>query len=246
MDVSADTKERFVAFGTSHQVALAILVVVAVALVVIGRATRGTNRGDRFGKGMAVAMLLTTIPLQILYFMPSNWNLQTTLPIQLCDLGSFLSAYALWTHRPWAVGLTYYWGLTLTTQALITPDVASVFPDPMFILYWGMHMAFVWAAVYLTWGVGLAPTWHTYRTSLAITAVWAVLIFTFNVVVGTNYGYLNAKPKSATILDLLGEWPTYLLAEAVILTVVWALTTWPWVAMDGRRKSASEVQQHQS
>jgi hypothetical integral membrane protein (TIGR02206 family) len=240
MELSAET-ERFTAYDASHQVALAILVVVAVALIGIGRATRDSDPGDRVGKGMAVAMLLMTIPLQILYFTPTYWDLQKTLPIQLCDLGSFVSAYALWTHRRWAVGLTYYWGLTLTTQAIITPDLASVFPDPVFILYWGMHLVIVWAAVYLTWGVGLAPTWHTYRTALKITAVWAVIIFAFNTAVGTNYGYLNAKPNAASILDLLGEWPTYLVAEVGIITAVWALATWPWVAMAERRGAPDEV-----
>jgi hypothetical integral membrane protein (TIGR02206 family) len=246
MDLGAETAETFTAYGTSHQVALGILVVGAVGLVAVGRATRDPDRGDRVGKGMAVAMVGMTIPLQILYFTPSHWNLQTTLPIQLCDLGSFVAAYALWTHRPWAVGLTYYWGLTLATQALITPDVSSVFPSPMFLLYWGMHMAIVWAAVYLTWGAGQAPTWHTYRTSLVITAVWGVVTFAFNLAVGTNYGYLNEKPKSATILDLLGEWPTYLVAEVVILAVVWALTTWPWVALVERRRVAHEVLEDRS
>jgi hypothetical integral membrane protein (TIGR02206 family) len=238
--MAGETVERFTAYDTSHQVALGVLVVGAFVLVGVGRATR-EDPEDRVGKGLAVAMLLMTIPLQILYFTPSYWDLQKTLPIQLCDLGSFVSAYALWTHRRWAVGLTYYWGLTLTTQAIITPDLAAVFPHPLFILYWGMHLVVVWAAIYLTWGVGLAPSWHTYRTSLLITAAWAVTIFTFNVAVGTNYGFLNAKPNAASILDLLGEWPTYLLAEVVIVTAVWALATWPWVAMAKARERAAEV-----
>jgi hypothetical integral membrane protein (TIGR02206 family) len=76
---------------------------------------------------------------------------------------------------------------------------------------------------------------------LKITAVWAVIIFAFNIAVGTNYGYLNAKPNAASILDLLGEWPTYLVAEVVIITAVWALATWPWVAMAERRGAPDEV-----
>jgi hypothetical protein len=44
-----------------------------------------------------------------------------------------------------------------------------------------------------------------------------VTVFAFNVVVGTNYGYLNAKPSAASALDLLGPWPWYLLAEVVIV-----------------------------
>jgi uncharacterized membrane protein YwaF len=43
-------------------------------------------------------------------------------------------------------------GLTLTSQAIVTPDLASDFPDPIFLLFWAMHLLVVWAAVYLVWG----------------------------------------------------------------------------------------------
>jgi hypothetical integral membrane protein (TIGR02206 family) len=234
--------ERFTAFGTSHQVALLLLVVGAFVLVWIGRATREGDPDDRIGRGLAVAVLLLTLPLQVIYFTPGYWDLRTTLPLQLCDVASWVSAYALWTHRAWATGLTYYWGLTLTTQAIITPDLTATFPDPVFILFWGMHLVIVWAAVYLTWGLGLIPDWRIYRIALFVTAAWAVTIFAFNVAIGTNYGYLNAKPQTASILDLLGDWPWYVLAEISIIIAVWALATWPWVALARRSRRAPDVQ----
>ena len=240
--MTGNAAERFTAFDTSHQVALLLLVAGAFALVWVGRATRQGDPGDRIGKGLAVAVLLLTLPLQVIYFTPDYWDLYTTLPLQLCDVAAWVSAYALWTHRAWAVGLTYYWGLTLATQAIITPDLASTFPDLVFILFWGMHLMIVWAAVYLTWGLGLTPSWRSYRIALCATAAWAVTIYAFNVTVGTNYGYLNAKPQTASILDLLGDWPWYVLAEISLVIAVWALATWPWVSPARRRGRASDVQ----
>ena len=67
-----------------------------------------------------------------------------------------------------------------------------------------------------------------YRTSVAITAAWAVTVYAFNVAVDTNYGYLNAKPAAASALDLLGPWPWYVVNEIVIVAAFWALITWPW------------------
>ena len=230
--------ERFTAYGTSHRVALLALVVGALLLVKVGRALRERDPGDRFGKAMALAALCFVLPLQVVYFTPDYWSLQRTLPIQLCDVASLVAVYALWSHRRWAVALTYYWGLTLTTQAIITPDLATPFPEPVFFLYWGMHLMVVWAAIYLTWGRGLAPDWRGYATSVAATAAWAAAVFAVNLGLDTNYGYLNAKPRAASILDLLGPWPWYVVAEIVIITIAWALFTWPWVV--ARREASAE------
>ena len=224
----------FTTYGTSHLVAILVMVVGAVALVVAGRRWRAGDPADRLGKGLAVAILLVTLPLQVVYFTPDYWSIQRTLPVQLCDLASVVAAYALWTHRHWATALTYYWGLTLTPQAIVTPDLAATFPHPIFLLYWGMHIGSVWAAVYLTWGRGLRPDWSSYRIAVGVTAAWAACVLVLNAAAGTNYGYLNEKPGSASILDLLGPWPWYVVAECAIIAGVWALATWPWTRTSRR------------
>lgn len=228
----------FTAYGASHLGAVGVLLAGAVTLVLVGRRLRDRDPRDLLGRALAVVMLLFTIPLQVLYFTPGYWNLQTTLPIQLCDLASLAAIYALLTHRRWAAGLTYYWGLTLTTQAIATPDLAADFPDPVFVLFWAMHIGTVWAAAHLTWGRGIRPDWRTYRFSVLITAVWAAAVFCLNLAVGTNYGYLNRKPNATTILDLLGPWPWYVLVEIAIIVAAWALVTWPWLR--GRRATMTE------
>lgn len=219
----------FTAYGATHLGAVAVLLVGAVALVLVGRGLRDRDPRDLLGKALAVAMVVVTIPLQVLYFTPDYWNLRTTLPIQLCDLASLAAVYALWTHRRWAAALVYYWGLTLTTQAVATPDLAHDFPHPVFLLFWAMHIGTVWAAAHLTWGRGIRPDWRSYRIAVVTTAVWAASVFCLNLVLDTNYGFLNRKPNATTILDLLGPWPWYVLAEVVIVLVAWALVTWPWV-----------------
>ena len=126
------------------------------------------------------------------------------------------------------MALVYYWGLLLTPQALLTPTLSADFPDPRFLAFWGTHLMIVWAAVYLTWGLGLRPTWRGYASTLAITLVWLVSVFAFNELAGTNYGYVNDKPATASILDYLGPWPWYVAVEIVLVAIVWALMTLPW------------------
>jgi uncharacterized membrane protein YwaF len=43
------------------------------------------------------------------------------------------------------------------------------------------------------------------------------------------------------VLDVLGPWPLYLLAEVAIVLVVWALMTWPW---ERTRRPVDEKGEH--
>jgi hypothetical integral membrane protein (TIGR02206 family) len=205
---------------------LALFVVGAVFLVWLGR--RQTEAQARtFGRllGAATAVIYAAV-LIYSFIPPSRWSL----PLQLTDLATTAGAYALWSQRHWAVALTYYWGLVLSTQALITPVLSSPdFPDYRFLAFWSIHLLVVWAAIYLTWGRGHRPTWRSYRLAVAVTAVWAVITLTVNTIAGTDYGFLNRKPSTPSLLDLFGPWPVYLLVVTVLVLVVWALMTWPWV-----------------
>jgi len=215
---------RFQSFTGQHFGLMAFFMVVFVALVVYGR-----RHGDdeRFRRGFAVLMLCVCIPLQTLQLLPSDFTLGTSLPLQYCDLTWMVAVVALWTRTWWAVSLTFYWGLTLTVQAIVTPSLGQEFPDPRFFMYWGMHFLSVWAAGWLA-ASGSGPTWRGYRLAVVVTAVWAGVVMVFNGATGTNYGYLNRKPAGASLLDLMPDWPFYVLIEIVLVTGIWALLTWPF------------------
>jgi hypothetical integral membrane protein (TIGR02206 family) len=221
--------DRFETYGPSHLTVLAIFIVGVVLIVLVGRKLRESPAEQAVRRTFAVAILSITVPLQILQFTPDEWNLQTSLPFQLCDLAWMFAVYALWTRNRLASTITYLWGITLTTQGMLTPDLASDFPEPRFLMFWGMHLLIVWASFFLVLGLRILPTWHTYRQTVAITLAWAVSAYVFNVIAGTNYGYLNRLPKSSSLLDYLGPWPLFVVLEIAIVAVVWALLTWPWV-----------------
>ena len=222
--------DGFQAFTPQHYLLLGIFLAGALGLVAVGRSRRGTAAGDRFDRTFAVAIVVVTVPSQLYQLSPWDFSLSSSLPVDLCDFAGVVGAWALWTRAPVPTALVYYWGLTLTTQAILTPSLGQAFPDPRYFIFWSMHFLTVWAAVYLTFGLGRGPGWREYRTTLVVTLGWAVLAYTLDVVVGVNYGYLVHKPGSASLLDLLGPWPVYVVASLGILLAGWALITWPWVA----------------
>jgi hypothetical integral membrane protein (TIGR02206 family) len=222
--------DSFQSFTPTHFLLIALCCIGAVAVVWWGRGHRDTTDELRYRRAFAVAVALFAVPMQIYQFTPGDWDRETSLPLQLCDLSWMTATWALWTRHPWASALTYYWGLSITTQAIITPSLGQNYPDPRFFGFWGMHLLIVWAAIYLTWGLGVRPTWNSYRVAIVATAAWAVAVYTFNEIADTNYGYLNEKPSSTSLLSVLGPWPWYVVAEIVIVFVGWAaLMTWPWM-----------------
>jgi hypothetical integral membrane protein (TIGR02206 family) len=237
--LSLSAQRQFSAYGASHLVVLVIFVVGAVLLVWIGR--RQTEAQARL-LGRVLATLMIVAFVVALVYKLIRPDIQTSVPIQLCDIAELAAAYALWSQRHWAFALAYYWGLVLSSQALITPDIgtpaegAPDFPSHLFMTFFALHVLVVWAAIYLTWGQGKRPRWRDYRFVIIVTLVWVAFTFTFNVITGTNYGYLNRKPPTASALDVLGPWPIYLFAEVAIVLIVWALMTWPWE----RRRNATE------
>jgi uncharacterized membrane protein YwaF len=63
-----------------------------------------------------------------------------------------------------------------------------------------------------------------------------VVAYSFNVSMGTNYGYLVDTPSTASPLDLLGPWPWYVLAAMAMILLAWAVIfTLPWEL--GRRRA---------
>jgi hypothetical integral membrane protein (TIGR02206 family) len=236
------SRHEFSAYGPSHLVVLGVFAVGAAFLVWHGR--RETAAQARLVSRVFAVLLLAAFAAALIYKLIRP-TLATSIPLQLCDIAELVAAYALWTQRHRAFVLTYYWGLVLSSQALLTPDIgtpdegAPDFPSHLFITFFVLHVLVVWAAIYLTWGRGMRPQWRDYRFAILLTLGWAAVALVFNAVAGTNYGYVNAKPPTASVLDVLGPWPLYLLVEIVIVMVVWALMTWPWEA---RRSSPPTVE----
>src|ERR1700724_4055024 len=185
-------QRQFSAYGPSHWAAIAVFVIGAALLVWIGR-RQTESQARRLGRILGV--LTAAIYGSVLIYQLIPPTIGESVPLRLTDLATVAAAYALWSQRHWAFALTYYWGLVLSTQALITPDLgAPDFPSHGFLTFFALHVLVVWAAIYLTWGRGMRPRWRSYRFAVIATLGWAAFTFTFNAIAGTNYGYLNRKP----------------------------------------------------
>jgi hypothetical integral membrane protein (TIGR02206 family) len=229
---------KFSAYGPSHLTVLVVFAIGSAVLVWTGR-RQSESQARLLGRVLGT-VIMATFGVALVYKLVQP-NLASSVPLQLCDLAELVAAYALWSRRDWAFTLAYYWGLPLSSQALITPDLDGPdFPSHSFLTFFALHLLIVWTAIYLTWGRGMRPGWRSYRFAVITTLAWGAFTLAFNTIAGADYGFLNRKPANASLLDVLGPWPYYVLAEVVVVGAVWALMTWPWERNRRRRPISTE------
>ncbi len=159
-----------------------------------------------------------------------TWTIQYDLPLQLTDAVSVVSILALWTRRMAFVELCWFWSLTASLQATLTPDLSRSFPSVYYFTYFTYHVGAIIAGCFLVLGCRLYPrtgaVWRVYAVTLAWTAIAALA----DLVTGGNYMYLSEKPQHDSLLSLLGPWPWYVASTAVLalamLFAVKLLTDW--------------------
>lgn len=229
------TDDTFVVFGPQHLLILGIFAAGCATIAVAGRRLRDRPATDtRVRRIAGLVILVACGPFEALDWLHGVPHWRTALPIQICDFGWIVAVVALLTGARFWCALLYYWGLTLCIQGVLTPHLEQPFPQLQFFGFWVRHLAPPWAAVYLV-GSGVGPSWRDYRWVVALTTLVAAAAMATDRILGSNYDYLNAKPSTGSVLNLLGPWPWYVVSEVVLLAGCWALITWPWNRVRQRR-----------
>ena len=159
-----------------------------------------------------------------------TWTIQYDLPLQLTDAVSVVAILALLSRRMLLVELVYFWSLTASLQAVLTPDLSWNFPSVYYFTYFIYHIGAIAAACLLVFGCRMYPrpgaVWRVYATTLAFAAIAAV----GDILTGGNYMYLREKPEHNSLLSVMGPWPWYIAATValglVMLLAVKVLTDW--------------------
>ena len=97
-----------------------------------GRSGSGDRRPRAGSAGSyAVALPGATVPSQVFQLTPGDFDARRLARRCSCATSPGSTAvWALWTRARVPTALTYFWGLTLSVQGIITPSLAEAFPHP--------------------------------------------------------------------------------------------------------------------
>jgi hypothetical integral membrane protein (TIGR02206 family) len=208
-----------------HLAALAVIAAAVTSLVVAARRSPG-----RWLKVLAVVLVVDEVSWWVYLLaggVPGS-KVAQSLPLQLCDVAIFVAAAALWTRNQLLVEVTYFWGIAGTLQALLTPDLPQHFPTYPYWQYYIAHGGVMASALLLVVGMRLHPRrWAVARVA-GLTIAYAAFVFVLDLVTLSDYMYLRTKPSSATLLDVLGPWPVYILSATLIGIALFAILDAPF------------------
>jgi hypothetical integral membrane protein (TIGR02206 family) len=222
-------RETMRQFSDAHLVALGALALAAGASVWVPRRHPGRWTGWA-ARVLALVIFAGWAGEYVADVVLGTWTLRYDLPLQLTDAVSLVSILALLTRRMALIELAYFWSLTASLQALLTPDLGVSFPNVYYFTYFIYHIGAVVAACFLVLGCRRYPrpgaVWRVYAATLA----FAVVAGVGDLLTGGNYMYLRHKPAHNSLLSVLGPWPWYIASTAALglglLFAVKLLTEW--------------------
>ncbi len=212
---------EFLLFSPSHLVWIGLLIVMILGLYVRRKEIRSRDawhRAVRFG--LLGILLISEVSLNVWYWAQGIWNIRHTLPFELCTITLLLSIIMLWSRSRFLYEILFFAGIGGALQAILTPNLAYGFPHFRFFQFFIAHAAIILASLYMTWIEQHRPTWKSIGKTMLFLNGLALVIGLLNYAIGSNYMFLMHKPDTPSILDMLGPYPYYLLAEEGIALLI--------------------------
>ena len=158
------------------------------------------------------------------------------LPIGVCGWAVIFCSYMLIGKKQFLFDISYFWLLSGSLFALITPTPLTYTGPTRFRYYqfWLEHTLGYVAIFYMIFVHGMRPTVKSAVKSYAVLLFMAVIAYSVNTMIpGANYLYL-ARPESApSVLDILP--PNFALRTGIIvfvITLMFFLAYLPWYLKD--------------
>lgn len=224
----------FVFLGTSHVTAIALTFATPAGLSVVARRRQSKEFDRAIRLALAAIIALNWAGWMMLLWAKGWFNIGNEIPLNLCDWATVATFVALVCPGQRSFEVAYFWALCGTLQALITPDCTFDFPDAQFTLFFVYHGGIIAAVLYLVFARHMRPYLSSFPRVIGWTALYATAAGIADYRLGTDYGFLRAKPDHTTFLDALSPWPWYLPELALAALAFMALFYAPFFIRDLR------------
>lgn len=225
----------FELFKTFHLIALGVIFILVLFLIFL-RWRKNQKLNNLFRWSLAFLLVLQEISYHFWNIYIEEWTLQKMLPLQICTLFVWLSAFMLITKNRHIYEFAFFLGISGALQALLTPDIAGYgFPHYRFFHVFISHGSIILAALYMTIVEGYRPTWRSFGKVFLWVNIYTVFVFFINILIDSNYLFVVHKPETASLFDVLGPWPVYIFAAEGVALIMFLILYLPFAIYDWRK-----------
>lgn len=154
------------------------------------------------------------------------------LPLHLCGIGIFLGATLFFIRNYRLFEIMYFWGLVGAIQAIVTPDLEIGAHTFLFVTYFLSHWMIIVSVLYMIFVYEYRPTWKSLWRAFIWLNLYTLIVAPINLLLETNYLFICEKPGSASLLDVMGPWPWYILALEGVGLVFFVVFYSPYAIRD--------------
>ncbi|MBL4905624.1 MAG: TIGR02206 family membrane protein [Flavobacteriaceae bacterium] len=216
----------FVPFTLQHVAVILFLIVFGIVL--IKWAKKQSKKIQIFvGNIFTISISLSVVIGVSLKIYIGNFDYQEDLPLHICSFMALIIPIVSLTRKYLYYEVLFFLVLSGTFQSLVTPTEYNFMNFP-FLRYWLVHAGLVIFMLYATFIYKMRPTFKSVIRAFLGMQVYMVLMFIVNSILGSNYFYTNRKPEAATMLDLFGEWPYYVIGIELIVIPYFLLIYLPF------------------
>lgn len=221
----------FVLFGTAHLMSL--LVLLAAVVAIFNAKNLGEPARKRVRVGMAIGLWTIESSWHLWNVVNGMWTVDTLLPLHMCSVMIWLAGYMLITKNETIYPFVYFLGIGGALQAVLTPESGIYgFPHFRYMQTFTNHSLLILSGVWMTVVEGYRPTWKTLLRVMVVANMYMVVVFFINMALGSNYLFINHKPPTASIIDLLPPWPYYIAFLELIGLVQFTILYLPFAIKD--------------
>jgi hypothetical integral membrane protein (TIGR02206 family) len=224
----------FEMFSPSHFIIIALLLVVGFAIYFYRYSIKKQNW--RIAEiVIAISLAIMEVTYHLWMFVNGTWDVSHAIPLELCSISLVLTVILLLTKKKMVYEILLFTALLGASQAIFTPLVNFDFPHFRFFHFFYTHLMTIWVALYFTWVKGFRPTiWSVVKLFVFLNLLMPIILF-INKNVDGNYLYLSHKPKSPSLMDVLGPYPWYILSLEGLLILL-SLIVWLIFREKNRKK----------
>jgi len=215
-------------FGMLHVLPLVIIFCIGFTCILFAKSQLKSEGQKNLIFGISLIPLIGYLSNVIFPLIEGDFNLQEDLPVHVCRVLAIATPVVIWYNKRYWMRIFYFWILAGTLNANITPDVEYTFPHWTYFNYWMVHSFLVIIPMYYVFVFKMKITFNDLKNAFWMANIFLISTYFINVVLGSNYMYSRAKPPAATILDVMGPWPVYLITGQLLALILFFLLYLPF------------------